>query len=77
MRGEFGVFELDRRLPVFVRRIGAAEDDHEARQLYGRSRMLGSERGSGHRTEEDALSELRKILADVDATYHRQAGARP
>ena len=76
LHGDFGVTELDRRLSVFVRRIGAAEDDEEARQLYGRARMLGSERGYGHRTEEDAIGELRQLLADVDATYHSEAGAR-
>jgi hypothetical protein len=77
VQGDFSVTELDRRLSVFVRQIGAADEDQEAVQLYGRARMLGSELGYGHRTEENAIGELRQLLADVDATYHSQAGARP
>jgi hypothetical protein len=71
VRCELSLSELDRRLGIFVRRIAAARDDEEARQLYGRVRMLGSERGYGHRTEDDARNELRSLLAEVDATYHR------
>jgi hypothetical protein len=59
-----------------VRRIGTATDDAEARQLYGRLRMLGGERGCGHRTEADARDQLRLLLTEVDATFHSQAGAR-
>jgi hypothetical protein len=76
VRGELGIGDLDRRLSVYVRRIGAAPDDAEARQLYGRARMLGSERGYGHRTEDDARDQLRQLLAELDARFHSQAGAR-
>jgi len=76
VRGELGVSDLDRRLSIYVRRIGSAMDDAEARRLYGRARMLGSERGYGHRTEDDVRNQLRLLLADVDATQDSRARTR-
>lgn len=76
VQGELGVHQMDRRLAAYVRRIAAAVDDAEARRLYGRARALDSELGYGHRTEEGVRNELRKLLAEVDATYHSQAPVR-
>ena len=75
VRGELGIHQMDRRLAAYVRRIATAVDDAEARRLYGRARALDSELGYGHRTEDGVRNELRKLLAEVDATYHSQAPA--
>jgi predicted nucleic acid-binding Zn-ribbon protein len=78
VRGDLGVHDMDRRLADYVRKIGAATDDAEARKLYGSARALDSEMGYGHRDEESVRSELRRVLAEVDVTYHSstQAGTR-
>jgi predicted nucleic acid-binding Zn-ribbon protein len=78
VRGELGVHDMDRRLAAYVRKIGAATDDAEARKLYGSARALDSEMGYGHRNEDSVRHELRRVLAEVDATYHSptQAGSR-
>jgi hypothetical protein len=77
VRGDVGVHDMDRRLAAYVRRIAAAGDDAEARKLYGSARALDSEMGYGHRTEAQVRDELRRVLGEVDATYHSQAGTRP
>jgi hypothetical protein len=70
VRGEVGVHDMDRRLTAYVRKIAAARDDAEAAKLYGSARALDSEMGYGHRTEAQVREELRRVLAEVDATYH-------
>lgn len=77
VRGELGVHDMDRRLAAYVRKIAAAENDVEARKLYGSARALDSEMGYGHRTEPQVRAELSKVLADVDATFHPPATSRP
>jgi hypothetical protein len=78
VRGDLGVHDMDRRLAAYVREIGAAPDDAEARKLYGSARALDSEMGDGHRNEASVRSELRRVLAEVDEAYHSptQAGSR-
>ena len=73
IRGDIGVHDMGRRLGAYVRAIAAAMDDGEARKLYGSARALDSELGYGHRTEEGVRGELRRVLAEVDAEYHRTA----
>jgi len=74
-RGELGVHELDRRLAAYVRKIGTAAEDAEARELYGTARALDSELGYGHRDAASVRDELRRVLAEVDATYRRPSQA--
>jgi hypothetical protein len=77
VRGDLGVHDMDRRLAVYVRQIAAARDDAEAAKLYGSARALDSEMGYGHRTEAQVREELRRVLSEVDATYHSPAASRP
>jgi len=77
VRGELGVHDMDRRLAAYVRKIAAATDDPEARKLYGSARAFDSEMGYGHRTEAQVRTELRRVLAEIDATYHSQGATRP
>ena len=67
---------MDRRLAAYVRKIAAATDHAEARKLYGSARALDSELGYSHRTEAGVRNELKRVLAEVDATYHGQTPAR-
>jgi hypothetical protein len=77
VRGDLGVHQMDRNLAAYVRHIGRAPADTEARRLYGRARALDSEMGYGHRTEASVRTELHNLLVEIDATYHSQAGTRP
>jgi hypothetical protein len=69
VRGELTVHDMDRRLAAYVRKIAVATDDPEATKLYGSARALDSEMGYGHRTEVQVRQELRRVLAELDATY--------